>query len=84
MMNKDDVMREALLLPIPDRVALLEQLQGSLGGAVDDSVEGGVDPEIQAAWREEIERRVQSLDAGTAETHDLEEVLTQIERKLAS
>ncbi len=36
--------------------------------------------EVELAWAEEVERRCAELDAGTAETDDLEDVLEELER----
>ena len=47
---------EALKLPPGERAALADSLLRSL--------EGPVDPAVDAAWRAEIRRRVADLDAG--------------------
>jgi putative addiction module component (TIGR02574 family) len=48
---------EALRLPPEARAALASKLIESLDEAVD--------PDAEAAWAEEVERRVQELDRGT-------------------
>lgn len=50
------LLEQALKLPAEERAALADSLLRSL--------EGPVDPEIDAAWRAEIARRVAALDAG--------------------
>jgi putative addiction module component (TIGR02574 family) len=58
-----DRLRSAVLnLPEPDRAELAHELVRSL--------DGPPDPSAAAAWEEEIKRRVDELDAGTARTID--------------
>ncbi len=59
-MNQDQLLTLALELPPEERAALAERLIQSL----DSPVEDGVD----AAWSEEIRRRLERLDAGLAQT----------------
>ena len=58
-MNQDQLLTLALELPPEERAALAERLIQSL----DSPVEDGVD----AAWSEEIRRRLERLDAGLAQ-----------------
>jgi putative addiction module component (TIGR02574 family) len=59
-MPKDaaELLRDALSLPTDVRAALADSLLESLDVQVDDDAE--------AAWRDEIYRRLQQLDSGTA------------------
>ena len=50
-------MRDALLLSVEARAALVDSLKENLDVEVDDGVED--------AWREEIHRRLQQIDSGT-------------------
>jgi putative addiction module component (TIGR02574 family) len=43
---------------------------------------GGIEPEVEAAWKTEIERRVAEIEAGTAQGIPVEESLARI-RKIA-
>jgi putative addiction module component (TIGR02574 family) len=52
-----ELLRDALLLPVEARAALVDSLKESLDVEVDDGVED--------AWREEIHRRLQQIDSGT-------------------
>lgn len=52
-----ELLRDALLLPVEVRAALVDSLIESLDVEVDDGVED--------AWREEIHRRLQQIDSGT-------------------
>jgi putative addiction module component (TIGR02574 family) len=51
---------DAMRLPDDERAALATWLM--------DSLDQGVDEEAQAAWDNEIQRRVAELEAGTAKT----------------
>lgn len=62
----NDIFREAAELSEQDRAAL--------AGLLIESLEGEPEPDLQAAWAAEIERRVAELDSGTAKTVPWEEV----------
>ena len=53
---------------------LTEEERASLAGLLIESLEGEPDPDVEAAWAAEIEKRVAALDAGTAKTIPWEEV----------
>ena len=56
------LLEDLLRLPAEMRAYIADELYGSLG-------EGDrADPEVDAAWAREIERRVADLDAGRAKT----------------
>ena len=61
-----DVWKEASELSEDDRAAL--------AGPLIESLEGPPDPDVEAAWAVEIERRVAELDAGTVKTIPWEQV----------
>ena len=61
-----DIFRDAADLPDRDRA--------TLAGLLIESLEGEPDPDIEAAWAAEIERRVAELDAGAVKTIPWEEV----------
>jgi len=67
-MSKDviDVFRDAS--------ELSEQDRATLAGLLIESLETEIDPEVEAAWAVEIERRVAEMDAGTAKTIPWDEV----------
>jgi hypothetical protein len=51
-----------------------------LDSAADDDVDE--DPaDVEAAWAEEIKRRVDEIRSGTAETYALEDVLAEMEER---
>ena len=47
---------------------LSEEERATLAGLLIESLESEVDPDVEEAWRIEIERRLAELDAGTVET----------------
>ena len=61
-----DVWKEASELSEEDRAAL--------AGLLIESLEGAPDPDVEAAWAVEIERRVGELDAGTVKSVPWEQV----------
>ena len=61
-----DVWKEASELSDEDRAAL--------AGLLIESLEGGPDPDVEAAWAAEIEKRVAELDAGTVQSIPWEQV----------
>jgi putative addiction module component (TIGR02574 family) len=62
----NEIFREASELSEHDRA--------TLAGLLIESLEGEPDPEVEAAWAAEIERRVAELDAGTVKPIPWEEV----------
>lgn len=65
----------ALELPIEERSLLREQLW--------DSMRTAKERDIDAAWMAEVERRVKSIEDGTAELLDGEQVLRELRAKYA-
>jgi putative addiction module component (TIGR02574 family) len=61
-----ELMKQALALPPGERIELAEVLLSS--------VDGFASPEIEAAWREEIERRVKDFEEGRTKSVPAEEV----------
>jgi putative addiction module component (TIGR02574 family) len=58
--------RDASELPARDRA--------TLAGLLIESLEADTESDVEAAWSDEIKRRVADLDAGTVETIPWEEV----------
>jgi putative addiction module component (TIGR02574 family) len=67
-MRKDvtALFRDASDLPDRDRA--------TLAGLLIESLEADQEPDVEAAWSDEIKRRVADLDAGNVETIPWEEV----------
>ena len=68
------LLEQALSLSVEEQEALADSLISSLGGKVDEGV--------QAAWDEEVKRRIEELDSGSAKTIPWEEVRERNLRKL--
>jgi putative addiction module component (TIGR02574 family) len=68
--NVVELFREAAQLPEGDRTAL--------AGLLIESLEPAPDPDVEAAWSEEIARRVAELDAGTVETIPWDQVRAEV------
>lgn len=64
--NVEELFREASDLPEIERAELT--------GLLLDSLESDRDPSVEAAWAEEIERRVRQIDSGEVKTIPWEEV----------
>jgi putative addiction module component (TIGR02574 family) len=73
-MSRDstELLKQALTLPIAERAELAGSLIESLDNTKDESVE--------AAWDEEVVRRMEQLDSGKIEAISLEE----FQRRLSS
>ena len=71
-----DVLREALALPVDERADVAAELLASLD-------EGGEDPvEVEAAWAAEIEKRARRVMSGGSPGPSWEEVRTRAEAEL--
>lgn len=69
----ESVLDDALALSDDDRERLLERLNMSFDWT----------PEVAAAWRDEIRRRLESIENGTATFVTLEEVVAQSQASVA-
>jgi putative addiction module component (TIGR02574 family) len=69
-----DVWKEASELSEKDRA--------DLAGLLIESLEGQPEPDVEAAWAAEIERRVAELDAGVVKTIPWEEVRQRLVDRL--
>jgi putative addiction module component (TIGR02574 family) len=57
-----------------DAAELSDEERATLAGLLIESLEGEADPDVEAAWAAEIEKRVAELDAGTIESVPWEQV----------
>jgi putative addiction module component (TIGR02574 family) len=71
--NADALAEHMLTLPPHDRARLAELLLASLEGA---------DPDVEAAWATEVQRRVRELEQGAVRGIPAEEVFAAVERRL--
>lgn len=60
---------------------LSEKERATLAGLLIESLESEVDPDVEEAWRKEIERRVAELDSGTVETVPWETLRAKLLRR---
>jgi putative addiction module component (TIGR02574 family) len=60
---------------------LSEEDRATLAGLLIESLESEVDPDVEEAWRVEIERRLAELDSGAAETVPWEVVKAELLRR---
>lgn len=68
-MSIDEIEAAALDLPLDERDELIQRLQAA----------GVEDQTIDSAWRAEIRRRMELIDAGEVEWIDEEEILAELE-----
>jgi putative addiction module component (TIGR02574 family) len=71
-----ELLKRALALTAEERAELAGSLLESLDGVHDDP------QAVEAAWNEEIARRIEDLDSGKAKTVPWEEVRHRISSKL--
>lgn len=71
-----DVLSEILRLPAEERARLALELLRSL--------DGDPEPDAAAAWDAEIERRGAEVDAGTADTMNLDEYRAHVRARRAA
>ena len=70
----DEILKAALALPPGARAMLADHLLVSL--------DGPNQKEIDAAWAEEVERRIREVDEGKVETIDGELVMQRLRERL--
>ena len=70
----DEVLADALRLDLGSRAKIVSELLASL--------DGPPDPDAEAAWEEEIRRRVAEIEAGGAKLEPWDDVRRRIESEL--
>lgn len=73
-MSTEQIVREAMALPAQKRAELAYQLLASL-----DSPE---QRQIDQAWEEEIERRIDAYESGKEKSRPVDEVIHKIRQRL--
>ncbi len=71
-LTADEILDKALELP--------DEQRGRLASLLIDSLDGVQEGEIEAAWKAEVRRRIDELDAGEVRTVALEEVRARLAR----
>jgi putative addiction module component (TIGR02574 family) len=72
-LTSDEIIASALRLPMAEREQIVEALQESL---IDETIDHGPEEpadEVEAAWGEEIARRIADIDSGRVRTIPAEE-----------
>lgn len=72
--NVEELFREATELP--------ENERAELAGLLLESIDGEPDPGVEAAWAEEVERRVRQIETGEVRTIPWEEVRAKLYARL--
>lgn len=72
MASERDLLEEALALPVEQRARMVLELLRSLGPNA---------PAADAAWLQEIERRLREVDAGDADLESWEDVKKRLLRR---
>lgn len=67
----DELARKARALSPEERVRLAEELLATVQE---------VDPQVEAAWDEEIKRRIEEIDGGKAKLIPAEDVFAEVRR----
>jgi putative addiction module component (TIGR02574 family) len=74
-MSTDQILKEAMALSPEERADLVDKLLATLDTTNPDQAE------IDRAWVEEAERRVDACDAGEMEVEPVEEVIESLRRR---
>jgi putative addiction module component (TIGR02574 family) len=73
-------MTQAAAAVLADALRLNEQARAELAAELLASLDGPADPDAEAQWAAEIERRVAAIEAGAATVEPWDEVKRRIER----
>lgn len=73
-------MTQAAAAVLADALRLDEHARAELAAELLASLDGPADPDAEAQWAAEIERRVAAIEAGTAVLEPWDEVRRRIER----
>ena len=60
---------------------LSEEERATLAGLLIESLESETDPDVEEAWRKEVERRLAELDSGAAKTVPWETLRAELLRR---
>ena len=77
-MKLSKVTQDAMELPRDQRLSLVRTILGATGFRAEPN------EEVDRAWEDEIANRIQAIDTGKAKGSDWEDVLKEIDNKLAS
>jgi len=68
---------------LKNALSLSESDRALLAGVLLESLESDHDVDVEKAWLEEVNRRVADLDAGSATTIPLEQVISQLRQSIS-
>lgn len=75
-------MTKAARAVLADALRLREEERAELAAEVLASLDGPTDPDAEAAWENEIRRRIDAIDAGTMELEPWDAVKQRIENEI--
>jgi putative addiction module component (TIGR02574 family) len=77
------IMNQKVEAVLRQALELHEDERAEIAGALLESLEPAPDVDVEQAWREEVARRVATLEEGTVETIPWEEVRDRLYAKLS-
>ena len=80
--RKIESMTKATETVLADALRLDLDARAELAVALLASLDGPADPDAEAAWKVEIERRVAAIEAGTARLEPWDDVKRRIEKEI--
>jgi putative addiction module component (TIGR02574 family) len=80
--RKIEAMTKAAETLLADALRLSPEVRAELAAELLASLDGPADPNAEAAWRAEIERRVDAIEAGTITLEPWEDVKRRIEKDI--
>ena len=75
-------MTKAAEVLLADALRLSPEVRAELAAELLASLDGPADPDAEAAWAAEIERRVDAIEAGTVALEPWEDVKRRIEKDI--
>ena len=81
-LRKIETMTKAAEALLADALRLSPEVRAQLAAELLASLDGPADPDAEAAWAAEIERRVDAIEAGTVALEPWEDVRRRIEKDI--
>ena len=76
MLNRDDVLQQALLLPPTDQAFVADMLERQIAETQ------SIPPELGESWSKEIDRRVSAYDRGEMASLDFDQLRHQLRQSI--
>jgi putative addiction module component (TIGR02574 family) len=80
--SKIEAMTKAAEALLADALRLSPEVRAELAAELLASLDGPADPDAEAAWASEVERRVDAIEAGTGALEPWEDAKRRIERDI--